>query len=473
VLDAVLAQAYLRRLDVAQCQLGEALTLALPTAAAIGGQAELLRLDLGGNALHSASALGHVCGALGRLPRLRHLHLDRNDLGRASDLSPLCAVLATSTLRATLRRLTLSGNRFVSSSTAALAPAIAALTRLTALDLSFNDLGDEGAAALASALQQLARLEALHLTCVTARCGAAGREALYASLGRLPALWRLVLSNNVVDDGGADALCRSLQHLPRLRVLDLSSTNCTAAHLAAVAPALRGAAGSLAALALDHPRLGTGDIAPFAAAVGRCTGLRTVSLGCALSDFLDTVAEPILADDYAPCCDGAPPRAWVDPRPPSPALANLRLLVGALAAPGVAATLTELNLSHLQLEYGGRSAAAAVAPLLTAASALTSVDLSFAALGCTGVLDVAPLCAAVPLLRRLSLACNNAAIGGGGGADAAVRHRAMDASLAAMLRGLVFLDNFDGRGNNLDSCELFCAAAQARLATEPGLDVVY
>ena len=107
-----------------------------------------------------------------------------------------------------------------------LAPALALLTALTALDLQHNFLGVIGAEALAPALSRLSRLASLDLS--GNEIGAAGAAALSPPLSLLTALTRLDVRGNKIDVAGAEALAPAISRLSRLASLDLGY-NCIGA----------------------------------------------------------------------------------------------------------------------------------------------------------------------------------------------------------------------------------------------------
>jgi uncharacterized protein (TIGR02996 family) len=90
------------------------------------------------------------------------------------------------------------------------------LGRVRILDLESNDLGDADIEILAAS-PHLTELSALLLWCN--RVGDDGVRALLG--GSLPRLGRLDLSNNMIGDGGAEALAASL-FLKQLTMLDLT-----------------------------------------------------------------------------------------------------------------------------------------------------------------------------------------------------------------------------------------------------------
>ena len=123
---------------------------------------------------------------------------------------------------------------------AALAPALASLTRVTCLDLDGNNIGEDGAAALAPALRALPGLLKLRLS--MNGIGAAGAAAL------APALWagrieHLSVCFNGMGDAGVWRLDPS--RMGHLKTIDMRCNGLTAVGLAAVV-------GPLAARSVSH-----------------------------------------------------------------------------------------------------------------------------------------------------------------------------------------------------------------------------
>ena len=235
---------------------------------------QLAHLDLRDNGIDAAV----LAPPLASLTALTALNLDGNDLGKpgAAAIAPALSRLSR------LASLTLARNRFHAAAVAVLP--LGGLTALTALDLSHNPLLAPGVQALAPALDRLRKLAVLNLertiVSVVGVGAAGGAAALAPPLGRLAALTALDLTRNHIRSDAMESLAPALSRLSRLAHLVLRENGMGAAGAAALAPPL----GVLTALTLLDLQGGNYILADgaeaLAPALSRLSMLAHLDLSC-------------------------------------------------------------------------------------------------------------------------------------------------------------------------------------------------
>ena len=193
------------------------------------------------------------------------------------------ALGAPQAVASVMRRLRLGRNR------AGLVPTwVAGLAGLETLDLSGNGLDRRDAPALAAALTACTRLSALHLSgnelLAESGGGAPGKPSWWEAVGRLSRLEHLELYGNRLGPAGVRTLCVALRPCTRLRRLGLGLTAAGPEGAAAVGPLAAGAPG-LASLDLYDCGIGRGGaevanavVSALAEGLGRCVRLRRLDL---------------------------------------------------------------------------------------------------------------------------------------------------------------------------------------------------
>lgn len=312
-------------------------------------------LDLGNNGIGPAGAAAlAVSTYIGNLVRLG---LARNDLGREG-----LELLASSRGLDSLEDFDLSGNG-IGASGAMLLAAAPVSRRFRNLDISDNGLGDAGLAGLLGA-PHLAALRGLSVA--GNKVTSAGAALLS---GAMPQLAELDISDNPLDDSGAEALASALA---RMRISTLRARNCGFTGEGVVA-LLRAGAGRL-----QHVDLGRNPLrAKGVEALARARELSSVERldlsetecgaggGRALTEspnlsclrYLELNSNQLGDEGARALADGA--RAF--PRLESLSLADNRLGVraaAALAASPIAAHLSMLDLSYNPLGDAGIEAVA-------------------------------------------------------------------------------------------------------------------
>jgi hypothetical protein len=133
------------------------------------------------------------------------------------------AILAAGTACQTLASFNASGGRLTAAATASLGDHLPACRTLV---LTHNDLTDAGIAGL-RAWHHIEAVETLYLSV----CGLTPAGVAQLVAAPLPALIRLGLTGNELDDTVATILTSRFAHLPALRVLELKSAGLTRAAL--------------------------------------------------------------------------------------------------------------------------------------------------------------------------------------------------------------------------------------------------
>ena len=146
----------------------------------------------------------------------------------ADDMTTLGMILCTNGLPR-LQRLSIYGNGFGDAGMQALCEGHFIAASLIELDIEDNDIGPAGAEALAAALHRgaMPKLETLWLS--HNPISNQGVAVLAAPLRKLPALWKLHLSDCIMDDEGVTSLMANLgkDDFKKLAKLTLSRNKIT------------------------------------------------------------------------------------------------------------------------------------------------------------------------------------------------------------------------------------------------------
>ena len=190
----------------------------------------LTSLDLGHNCFGAPSALTLV-GCLNHLPNLRSLDLRYNELG-AGGMPQLGGSLQH---MPKLRSLFLQSNSIGDDGVAELASSLMGSTSLTEINLSENELTGSSLCSLKAALvalssggrQQMTALELFHLSAndLGGPRSADSAQALASCLEHMPRLRLLDLGCNNICDSGAKQLANGLQQVSNLQVLRLNDND--------------------------------------------------------------------------------------------------------------------------------------------------------------------------------------------------------------------------------------------------------
>ena len=184
---------------------------------AVGMMPSMTTLYLDRNGISEQSA-HHAGSALAKMPLISALHLNSNDL-TASGIQTLARCLIH---LSGLRILNFQATR-MGDGMKFFAPALRHVPRLTTLYLQRNELADNGVIMLAKHLSVLSKLSVLHLD--ENDISAVGARALASALRHVPALSRLSLHRNHIGNDGVDALVDQLADVPLITLLKVSDNN--------------------------------------------------------------------------------------------------------------------------------------------------------------------------------------------------------------------------------------------------------